>query len=201
MYPQYISKYIIKYPRTYPNPEIIYSYLVRICSSIFPLIQQAYWINPSEIFSFFSLAIAPLRINRRGPVFRERCSKRGVLFSLAARATCGFPSPLLQARGFRYLEERLEGGEGRKIVLFRKESTATVRGKRFQSPPELREKKRDWSMFWCQGYRGEQLRFANNTGFSPSSRSSQETGLKYRLFLPLFPIVKTFSFSRKIIIK
>lgn len=186
MYPQYISKYIIKYPRTYPNPEIIYSYLVRICSSIFLLIQQAYWINPSEIFSFFSLAIAPLRINRRGPVFRERCSKRGVLFSLAARATCGFPSPPLQARGFRYLEERLEGGEGRKIVLFRKESTATVRGKRFQSPPELREKKRDWSAFWCQGYRGEQLRFANNTGFSPSSRSSQETGLKYLLISSSF---------------
>lgn len=117
MYPQYISKYIIKYPRTYPNPEIIYSYLVRICSSIFLLIQQAYWINPSEIFSFFSLAIAPLRINRRGPVFRERCSKRGVLFSLAARATCGFPSPPLQARGFRYLEEPVSatgGGRGEK---------------------------------------------------------------------------------------
>lgn len=189
MYPQYISKYIIKYPRTYPNPEIIYSYLVRNCSSIFLLIQQAYWINPSEIFSFFSLAIAPLRINRRGPVFRERCSKRGVLFSLAARATCGFPSLSFRPAVsdiWRSRCRRLEGGEGRKIVLFRKESTATVRGKRFQSPPELREKKRDWSMFWCQGYRGEQLRFANNTGFSPSSRSSQETGLKYLLISSSF---------------
>lgn len=183
MYPQYISKYIIKYPRTYPNPEII----IRISSESVARLSSLFnkLINPSEIFSFFSLAIAPLRINRRGPVFRERCSKR-VLFSLAARATCGFPSPLLQARGFRYLEERLEGGEGRKIVLFRKESTATVRGKRFQSPPELREKKRDWSAFWCQGYRGEQLRFANNTGFSPSSRSSQETGLKYLLISSSF---------------
>lgn len=147
------KKYITKYPRTHSNPEII-------TRSNLYLDFPPYSINLLNPFLSLSLSQCFPRINR-GPVFRERCSKRGEekFFFRERRAPLAASSPLpFQARGFRYSAEsataRRGEGEGRRIALFRKESTrAAVQGKRFQSPPQSREEKRDWTVFMSRSSR------------------------------------------------
>lgn len=65
------------------------------------------------------------------------------------------------------------------------------------NPLPSRARRNGIGRFSCQGHRGGQLRLANNTGFSPGSRSSREISIVSLLFSrKLF-----FFFSRKIIIK
>lgn len=101
-----------KYPRTHPNPKIITRSNLYFSPYSTNLLDKSFSLSLSRCFP---------RINR-GPVFRERCSRGEVLFSWAARATCGFLSPLFPGPRFSIFgrvgdcEEGRGGGEKDRIV-------------------------------------------------------------------------------------
>lgn len=143
------KKYITKYPRTHSNPEII-------TRSNLYLDFPPYSINLLNPFLSLSHDASLALIGDR---CFESDAREEKFFFRERRAPLAASSPLsFQARGFRYSAEsataRRGEGEGRRIALFRKESTrAAVQGKRFQSPPQPREEKRDWTVFMSRSSR------------------------------------------------
>lgn len=167
------KKYITKYPRTHSNPEII-------TRSNLYLDFPPYSINLLNPFLSLSHDASLALIGDR---CFESDAREEKFFFRERRAPLAASSPLpFQARDIRRSRRGGERGRGEGSHCFERNRRGPRCKESGFNPLPSRARRNGIGRFSCQGHRGGQLRLANNTGFSPGSRSSREISIVSLLF-------------------